>query len=118
MMSREKENTNNNGSVKCIYNHWETLNNKERVASLNNIAKKLTTNDSHYLQSIKQEYYLLIRERTGEKIIFFSFFLFMVMFSDHNLHDHSNIFLDEFIEYLGRIRTQRETLLGYVRYFF
>src|SRR6185437_9652735 len=91
MMSREKENTINSGSVKCIYNHWETLNEGERAASLNNIVKKLTTNDSHYLQSIKQEYYLLIRERTGEKIIFFSFFIVMVLFSNHNLHNHSNI---------------------------
>ena len=88
------------------------------MASLNNIAEKLTTNDSRYLQSIKQEYYLLIRERTGEKIVLFSFFLFMVLFSNHNLHDHSNILLEEFIVYLGRSRTQRETFLGYVKDFF
>lgn len=104
MSSRVKETAINSGSINRIYNSWETFNDEERERSLNNFAIKLDTSDIKYQQSVKHEYLILLRDRPDEKMVSISFRILMVMFSSGNSNAHANMFLEEFIGFLGNSR--------------
>ena len=113
--SREKNISINSGSVKCIHNLWHVLNEKERDMSINNFCMKLETGDlysSSYVQCVKKEYTMLLREKFDTKLIWVSLRIFYTLSLTENHKKYINTFLVEFVNCIKNARKQQQDIIN------
>src|ERR1700752_346960 len=115
--SREKNISINSGSVKCIHNLWHALNEEERGMAINNLCVKLETGDlysSSYMQSVKREYNMLLREKFDTKLIWVSLRIFYMLSVTENHKKYINTFLVEFVNCTKNARKQQQDIISEV----